>query len=81
MSGINYYIVSNDGKKMLYIANGSYGIVTTNKANVGDGPLNTSAIKVYVDPEKEWAQMYNEVWRIERDFLYVKMPTAPILTH
>ncbi|CAN5725529.1 S41 family peptidase [soil metagenome] len=72
MSGINYYIVSNDGKKMLYIANGTYGIVTTNKSNVGDGVLNTSAIKVYVDPEKEWAQMYNEVWRIERDFLYVK---------
>jgi hypothetical protein len=36
------------GKKMLYIANVSYGIVTTNKANVGDGALNTSAIKVYV---------------------------------
>lgn len=72
MSGINNYYVSNDGKKMLYAANGAYGIVTTNKANVGDGALNTSAIKVYVNPEKEWTQMYNEVWRLERDYLYVK---------
>ncbi|MEP6844442.1 MAG: PDZ domain-containing protein [Panacibacter sp.] len=73
MKGINGYIVSNDGKKMLYMVNGSYGIVATGgKPNVGDGSLNTSSIKVYVDPEKEWAQMYNEVWRIERDFLYVK---------
>ena len=23
-----------------------------------------------VDPRAEWKQMYHEVWRIERDFLY-----------
>jgi tricorn protease len=73
MPGINWYTVSNDGKKMLYIADKVYGIVATGaKANVGDSILHTSDIKVYVDPEKEWAQMYNEVWRVERDFLYVK---------
>lgn len=73
MSGINGYTVSSDGKKILYSANGAYGIVATGgKPNVGDGALNTAAIKVFVDPEKEWAQMYNEAWRLERDFLYVK---------
>ena len=25
---------------------------------------------MYVDPRAEWSQMYHEVWRIERDFLY-----------
>jgi tricorn protease len=72
MQGIDGYIVSNDGKKLLYSANGGYGIVPAGKANAGDSALNIAAIKVYVDPEKEWLQMYNEVWRIERDFLYVK---------
>jgi len=73
MAGILAYIVSSDGKKMLYFTGGSYGIVATGgKPNAGDGALNTGGIKVYVDPEKEWTQMFNEAWRIERDFLYVK---------
>ena len=25
---------------------------------------------IYVEPLVEWQQMYHEVWRIERDFLY-----------
>ena len=35
----------------------------------GDGELKSS-IEVYVDPRAEWRQMYREVWRLERDFLY-----------
>jgi tricorn protease len=27
-------------------------------------------MEVYVDPPAEWRQMYREVWRIQRDFLY-----------
>jgi tricorn protease len=27
-------------------------------------------MEVYVDPRAEWRQMYNEAWRIERDFFY-----------
>lgn len=54
MSGIYSYTVSSDGKKLLYMTNGAYGIVATGgKPNVGDGALNTAAIKVFVDPEKE----------------------------
>jgi tricorn protease len=32
--------------------------------------LKTDDIEVRVDPKAEWKQMYQEVWRIERDFLY-----------
>ena len=73
MDGIDGYIISNDGKKMLYSKGDKYGIVAVpGKPKVGDGLLNTAGIKIYVDPSQEWTQMYNEVWRIERDFLYVK---------
>ena len=27
-------------------------------------------MEVRVDPRAEWKQMYREVWRIQRDFLY-----------
>ena len=35
-----------------------------------DGALKLDAMKVYVDPQAEWKQMYRETWRIERDFFY-----------
>jgi tricorn protease len=36
----------------------------------GSGVLKTSEMEVYVDPKVEWKQMYDEVWRNERDFFY-----------
>ena len=39
------------------------------RAPAGDGALK-APLEVYVDPRAEWRQMYREVWRLERDFLY-----------
>lgn len=73
MGGIQFYDVSADGKKVLYRAAGKTGIVdAAGKAKPGDGSLNLEDLKVYVDPRAEWRQIFNEVWRIERDFFYVE---------
>ena len=73
LSGVNNYVISADGKKILYAAGGSFGIAGTGgKITMGDGRLNTGDMKVWVDPEKEWKQMFDELWRIERDFFYVE---------
>ncbi len=36
----------------------------------GDGALSFGDVKMRIDPHAEWAQMYHEVWRIERAFFY-----------
>jgi tricorn protease len=36
----------------------------------GEGTLNMADLKLKVVPHEEWAQMYHEVWRIERAFFY-----------
>ena len=36
----------------------------------GDGVLNLGDVKVRVNPPEEWAQMYHEVWRIQRAYFY-----------
>ncbi|HEY1985504.1 MAG TPA: PDZ domain-containing protein [Terracidiphilus sp.] len=36
----------------------------------GEGALNLGDVKVRVNPPEEWAQMYHEVWRIERAYFY-----------
>jgi tricorn protease len=72
MNGINSYTVSQTGEKLLYATNTMFGITATaTKSNVGDGPLNISGVRTLVDPSVEWAQMFDELWRIERDFFYV----------
>jgi hypothetical protein len=36
----------------------------------GEGALSFADVKLRVGPHAEWAQMYQEVWRIERSFFY-----------
>jgi tricorn protease len=36
----------------------------------GEGALSFADVKMRVDPHAEWAQMYHEVWRVERAFFY-----------
>jgi tricorn protease len=72
VANVGSFALSVDGKKMLYVSNNAYYIVpTATKPNGTDGKLALAEMKVWSDPEKEWAQMFNEVWRIERDFFYV----------
>ena len=72
MAGVGNYVISADGKKLLYNSNNNFFLVSTAaKPNGTDGKLNLAEMKVWTEPEKEWAQMFNEVWRIERDFFYV----------
>lgn len=75
IEGIRDYSVSADRKKLLYQAGvgagASFGIVgTESPAKVGDGPLNVAQLEMKVDPRAEWAQIYRETWRIQREYFY-----------
>ncbi len=65
------FALSFDGSKMLYRQKEDWFIAKTDEApKPGEGKLATADMEVQVDPRQEWAQMYHEVWRIERDFFY-----------
>jgi len=71
LSGINGFGVSANGEKVLYRQGPAWFIAATAAApKPGDGALKLDEMETYVDPRAEWNQMYHEVWRIERDFLY-----------
>ena len=71
LSGIDGYDLSADGKKILYRAQQTFGIIDAGAGKkVGDGKIETGGLEIKVDPESEWAQEYNEAWRLERDFFY-----------
>ena len=63
--------LSKDGSKILYKAKETYGIVDAAEGKkVGDGKLATDKLMTTVDPRREWLQIFNEAWRLERDFYY-----------
>ncbi len=69
--GITAFAVSANGEKMLYRQGPMVMIVSTvMPARPGEGMVKMSDMEVYVDPRAEWKQMFNDIWRGERDFLY-----------
>ncbi|MEI9984221.1 MAG: PDZ domain-containing protein [Aliidongia sp.] len=49
----------------------TFAIVPANApVKAGDGALSLEGLEVRVDPPAEWAQMYREVWRIQRAYFY-----------
>ena len=39
-------------------------------AHAGEGALKLDAMQMEVDPPAEWKQIFNEVWRQERDYFF-----------
>lgn len=76
LEGIRSYTLSEDRKKLLYQAAGPgnrWGIVPLDRPvppKVGDGAVNVAQLEMLVDPRAEWAQIFRETWRIERDYFY-----------
>jgi tricorn protease len=71
VDGVSSVAVSHDGEKLLYRQGPGWFIVgTAQPAKPGDGALKMDQLEVRVDPRAEWRQIYQEVHRIERDFLY-----------
>ena len=65
------YILSADGKKMLFIKNNNWGITNAGeKPEPGKGMINVASIQVKIDPVAEWPEIFDEAWRINRDYFY-----------
>ncbi len=86
VSAVADYTLSADGKKLLYEGaldsgpaagrgNDLWFVVDADKGPPAPGsakPLATAALRMRLDPQAEWKQIFREAWRIQRDYLYVK---------
>jgi len=72
LDGVASYSVSADAKKILYDAGRNHwGIVPADRpAKPGDGKLDVDQLETMVDPKAEWAEIFRETWRTEREFFY-----------
>lgn len=71
VSGASGYELSADGKKIIYGNRGGYAIVSVRAGQKpGDGALSMKDVRAEINPVEEWNQIFNEAWRLERDFFY-----------
>jgi len=92
ISELNGYELSADNKKILYNSRNAWSIVASSGGKPGEGKLGVDAIEVKIDPRSEWAQIFDEAWRVNRDYFYadnmhgadwnaMKRKYAPFIPH
>lgn len=64
------FVASADGKKLLVTQGGGWYIIDPRPAQKLTTRLATAGMSVTVDPVAEWRQIFNDAWRIERDYFY-----------
>ena len=69
VDNVSSYDISADGRKILVNRGGQWSITSTLE-NAGAGKPVAVSLEITVDPMAEWQQMFNDAWRIERDFFY-----------
>jgi tricorn protease len=69
---VDEYRVSDDGKKVVWRLKEEWHAAAAAGKEIkpADGKLRTDAIEVRVDPRQEWTQVFEEAWRINRDYFY-----------
>jgi tricorn protease len=71
LEGASGVALSGNGEKLLYLTADKWYIApASGPVKAGEGALALGGMKARIDPRQEWQQIYREVWRIERDFLY-----------
>jgi tricorn protease len=71
LEAVQGFELSADGKKILYRQRGAGGVIDTKPGHkAGDGALALDHLEMRIDPYLEWRQMYDEAWRVLRDWFY-----------
>ncbi len=77
LEDVSSFSLTPDGSKVLlrsaggwWIADVGEGADAGEEIDTSEGRLDVDAIQVRVDPRTEWAQIFDEAWRVNRDYFY-----------
>lgn len=69
-SGIANYTLSHDGDTLLLDTAKRQLQTAKAAAKLETKPVSFADLKVFVNPKKEWAQIFNDAWRMEKEYFY-----------
>lgn len=72
MDRVTGYSLSADGK-MVIVATPERTLMTAKaEKDIKAKKLNTSDVRAFIDPREEWAQIFDEAWRLEHQYFYAE---------
>ncbi|MDX2114288.1 MAG: PDZ domain-containing protein [Planctomycetota bacterium] len=70
LEGARSFEMTADGKKLLVRKGEDRGVIDAAPDQKLEKKVPLSGMSVVVDPRAEWRQMFNDLWRIFRDYFY-----------
>ena len=70
LGGAGGFHISADGKKLLVFKDGREAIVDAAPDQNMDKSVSKDGMTSTIQPREEWKQVFNEAWRVERDWFY-----------
>jgi tricorn protease len=70
LSRASAFRLSDDGKKVLVRVGDTMAIVDAAPGQKLDAQISMSGMTVEIEPRDEWRQIFNDAWRLYRDFFY-----------
>ena len=71
---VDSYSLSNDGERVLIRHDGDFTVLDTKPDAAKDDDsrkhLDLGHMRMIVDPPREWAEMFDNAWRLERDIFF-----------
>src|SRR3569833_2903517 len=75
VEGLENYVVSMENKKVAYKTGSDYFIADAKaggKGEEGRKKIDLGHMRVRIEPTREWAEMFDSAWRLERDFYFMQ---------
>ncbi len=67
--GASNFDITADGKQLLVIRGQSATIQDAGPGGAGEG-VSTAGMQTLIDPRAEWRELFDDAWRMERDYFY-----------
>ncbi len=70
MTGVTQFVIAQDGQSMIIQKTGDQIVTAKAGASLEAEPLDLSGLRMRIDPRNEWRFVFDEAWRMEREYFY-----------
>lgn len=70
LDGVGNFMLSADRKKLLVFSKGKLAVIEPAPGQKMEETVPIQEMQMTVIPSEEWKQIFNDVWRFERDYFY-----------
>jgi len=70
VDGVGRYVMAANGEKVLVQSKNNLAVLKVAENQKLDKLLPMDQMRMTINPREEWQQIFNDAWRIERDYFY-----------